>query len=133
MKSLPFSHQINFRTERTMITNITEQLKWLELNIESAMNESFSHATSLSKNVTIPTVYSFENSSRKNMKNSAISSLSEIGNIELESFRKVDSPYAERSRPRIDNSAGTSNSAGIDHHFLFKHSLHGWLFMIFRL
>ena len=72
--------------------NLREQTDWLKDNFDKAYYAGFSYAHTISKDITAPKVYNFDNPSRRASNNSTLASLSEVGDFELQLFRMNESP-----------------------------------------
>lgn len=71
----------------TMRNNLDECLQWLKDNYDQACHENFVYAPNASKGIQVPRVFNFDNAGRQRSKNSAIQTLSSLGQYEVESFR----------------------------------------------
>lgn len=94
--------------------NLREQTDWLAENFEKAYFSGFNYAHIISKDITAPIVYNFDNPSRRASNSSTLASLSEIGDFELQLFRLNESPC----RNGYPNGKDTSAAIG-SHNSLF--------------
>ena len=93
--------------------NLREQTDWLAENFEKAYFSGFNYAHIISKDITAPIVYNFDNPSRRASNSSTLASLSEIGDFELQLFRLNESPCRNGYPNGKDLSVaiGSSNSS----------------------
>jgi hypothetical protein len=81
-----------------MKTNLQEQLDWLRQNFEVASLTGFHYAHVASDAHRPPIIFKFESAQAQLSQSCTISSITESGNIDLESFRK-DAPPVLSSGP----------------------------------
>ena len=93
--------------------NLKEQIDWLTNNLQGAYFSGFTYAHKASKDLTKPTQYCFDNSSRKASGNSTLASLSEVGDFELQAFRLNDSPCRNGYTNTDSSSAIVSGVSGL--------------------
>lgn len=93
-----------------MKNNLKEQLEWLTANFEASKIAGFKYACEAAKSVDKDTtVFSFDNQARRQSRASTCSTLSDIGHLELETFRKEDSPCRpQRNMPSTGSRVGNS-------------------------
>lgn len=95
-------------------SNLKEQLKWLSQNLTGAYYSGFNYAPKASEDFVVPTVFNFDNHSRRASNNSTLASLSEVGDFELQSFRAKNSFLGTSSNFKTDlqsSFVGSSSSA----------------------
>jgi hypothetical protein len=89
-----------------MKTNLSAEVEWLRSTIASASSSSssawlgFEYAPQYAENMASAVkagdrrvTFDFETAATKISKNAAVASLSAMGTLELDMFRKADSPY----------------------------------------
>jgi hypothetical protein len=94
-------------------SNLKEQLKWLSQNLTGASYSGFNYAPKASEDFVVPTVFNFDNHSRRASNNSTLASLSEVGDFELQSFRAKNSFFGNSStvpKELPSSSSGWSSS-----------------------
>ena len=90
--------------------NLKDQIEWLTDNFQDAYNSGFNYAHKVSKDVSAPTVFNFDNPKRRASNNSTLASVSQVGDFELQSFRLHDSPCRNVNRNGNGNADGTDFS-----------------------
>ena len=91
-----------------MKTNIEEHLSWLSLNPpEIAYTSGFDYANTASKNVQRPANYNFTTTKDKQAKSSSIASVSVLGVIDLDMYRRKSVSPVENV-PQTSSSSSTS-------------------------
>lgn len=86
-----------------MKNNLEEQILWLNKNLELSHLSKFQYAHQISKNIQRPLKFQYDNFSKRISKNCALSSLTDIGHLDLEVFRTKDSPFRSNYRNGTDN------------------------------
>ena len=81
-----------------MNNNLADQIEWLNQNLYQCHIAGFNYAPNAAREYVKPERFFFENLVRKNSKNASLSSISQLGLIDLECFRKENSPIKASNR-----------------------------------
>jgi hypothetical protein len=91
--------------------NLRDQIDWLSLNLEKAYFSGFNYAHKVSKDITAPLVFNFDNHSKRASNSSTLASISEIGDFELQSFRINSNLRSENQRDSVERPASANGHA----------------------
>lgn len=100
--------------------NLKDQIDWLSLNLEKSYFSGFNYAHKVSKDISAPTVFNFDNPSKRASNSSTLASISEIGDFELQSFRinsnlRSDIQRDSAERPANANGHSSNSSASFSY------------------
>ena len=100
--------------------NLKDQIDWLSSNLEKSYFSGFNYAHKVSKDISAPTVFNFDNPSKRASNSSTLASISEIGDFELQSFRinsnlRSDNQRDSAERPANANGHALNSSASFSY------------------
>jgi hypothetical protein len=100
--------------------NLKDQIDWLSLNLEKSYFSGFNYAHKVSKDISAPPVFNFDNPSKRASNSSTLASISEIGDFELQSFRinsnlRSDNQRDSAERPANANGHALNSSASFSY------------------
>lgn len=75
----------------TLRNNLQDQLNYLSEHLSECQFSGFQYAPTASSDITTPTIFSFETRESNNSKSSSVQSVSNVGFLELQSFRAENS------------------------------------------
>lgn len=87
--------------------NLQDQLNYLSEHLSECQFNGFQYAPTASSDITIPTVFNFETQKSNNSKSSSVQSVSNVGFLELQSFRTETNA---RANPPIATSLASISS-----------------------
>ena len=100
--------------------NLKDQIDWLSSNLEKSYFSGFNYAHTVSKDISAPPVFNFDNPSKRASNSSTLASISEIGDFELQSFRinsnlRGDNQRDFAERPASANGHASNSSASFSY------------------
>jgi hypothetical protein len=85
--------------------NLKDQIDWLSTNLEKSYFSGFNYAHTVSKDISAPPVFNFDNPSKRASNSSTLASISEIGDFELQSFRINSNLRSDNQRDSAERPA----------------------------
>lgn len=91
--------------------NLKDQIDWLSSNFEKSYFSGFNYAHTVSRDISAPPVFNFDNPSKRASNSSTLASISEIGDFELQSFRINSNLRSDNQRDFVERPANANGHA----------------------